>query len=101
VNGAAEPGSSARGAAAPRGNAAAPTASIGAGYTIDIPRVAEAAFGEVVFSVASGNVVPREPTNELRLRIRGMNTSRYEVGFGDDLFRLAIGGEILSPTSGL
>jgi hypothetical protein len=70
-------------------------------YTIDIPRLAEVAFGDVVYAVASGNIVMRGETPELRLRIRAVNTGRYDVGFWDDLFRLAVGGDVLSPTSGL
>jgi hypothetical protein len=81
--------------------AGTPGASRGAPYTIDIPRVAEAAFGDVVYAVASGNVVMRDDTNELRLRIRVMNEGRYDVNFWDDSFRLAVGGDVLSPTSGL
>jgi hypothetical protein len=70
-------------------------------YTIDIPRIAEAAFNDVVYAVASGNIVMRGDTPELRLRIRLINSSRIEVGFWDDSFRLAVGGDVLSPTSGL
>ena len=43
----------------------------------------------------------RGDTPELRLRIRVMNYGRYDVGFWDDSFRLAVGGDVLSPTSGL
>jgi hypothetical protein len=77
------------------------SAADGMPYTIDVPRLAEAAFGDVVFAVASGNVVMRGDTPELRLRMRAVNTGRYDVGFWDDLFRLAVGGDVLSPTSGL
>jgi hypothetical protein len=70
-------------------------------YTIDIPRVAEAAFADVVYAVASGNIVMRGDTPELRLRMRVINSGRYDVGFWDDSFRLAVGGDVLSPTSGL
>ena len=73
----------------------------GSPYTIDVPRIAEAAFGDVVYAVASGNIVMRGDGPELRLRIRVMNMGRYDVGFWDDLFRLAVGGDVLSPTSGL
>ena len=77
------------------------SAADGMPYTIGVPRIAEAAFGEVVFTVASGNIVMRGDTPELRLRIRVMNYSRYDVLFWDGLFRLAVGGDVLSPTSGL
>ena len=77
------------------------SAADGMAYTIDVPRIAEAAFGEVIYAVASGNIVMRGDAPELRLRIRLMNYSRYDVGFWDDSFRLAVAGEVLSPTSGL
>jgi hypothetical protein len=70
-------------------------------YTIDVPRVAEAAFGDLVYAVASGNVVMRGDGPELRLRIRVINGGRYDMNFWDSTFRLAVGGDMLSPTSGL
>jgi len=94
------------------GTADTPAASSGTGgtpistaggsrYTIDVPRIAEAAFGDVIYAVAGGNVVMRGDAPELRLRVRIMNAARYDVGFWDDSFRLAVGGDVLSPTSGL
>jgi hypothetical protein len=82
--------------------ATSPAALPGGGspYTIDVPRVAEAAFDDVTYAVVSGNVVMREGENELRLRIRIMNTGRYDVVFWDDSFRV-VGGEVRTPTSGL
>jgi hypothetical protein len=75
--------------------------STAAPYTIDIPRVAEAAFGEVVYSLASGNVVHREQDNELRARIRVTNFGQGALNFWDDSFRLVAGGQTVSPVSGL
>ena len=77
------------------------SAAGGSPYTIDIPRIAEAAFGDAIYAVVSGNVVMRGDTPELRLRVRLMNFGRYDLGFWDDSFRLAVGGDVLSPTSGL
>jgi hypothetical protein len=77
------------------------SAAGGSPYTIDIPRLAEAAFGEVIYAVPSGNIVMRGDAPELRLRIRLMNFSSYDVGFWDSNFRLAVGGDVLSPTSDL
>ena len=89
-------------AASPGGGAGAPISTAGGSpYTIDIPRLAEAAFGEVIYAVASGNVVMRGDGPELRLRVRVMNLGRNDVNFWDDSFRLAVGGDVLSPTSGL
>jgi hypothetical protein len=73
----------------------------GSPYTIDIPRLDEVAFADVIYAVASGNIVIRGDTPELRLRMRVINSGRYDVGFWDDSFRLAVGGDVLSPTSGL
>ena len=88
--------------AAGGGTGGAPIATAGGSpYTIDIPRIAEAAFGDVIYAVASGNVVMRGDAPELRLRIRIMNSGRYDAGFWDDSFRLDAGGDVLSPTSGL
>jgi hypothetical protein len=89
------------GAAGAADGGTAISAANGMAYTIDIPRVAEAAFGDAIYAVASGNVVMRGDTPELRLRTRLMNYGRFDVGFWDDSFRLAVGGEVLSPTSGL
>ena len=96
ASGAVEPS----GATGATGNAPVATAG-GSPYTIDIPRIAEAAFGDVVYAVASGNVVMRDSGPELRLRIRVTNYGRHDVNFWDDSFRLSVGGELLSPTSGL
>jgi hypothetical protein len=89
----------------PAGNAPpAATTSTGsaiAPYTIDIPRVAEAAFDDLIYSVVSGNVSARGDANELRLRVRLMNFGRGNVNFWDNSFRLALGGEVLSPVSDL
>jgi hypothetical protein len=100
ASGGAMPGAPAAAAGAAGGGTPIAAAN-GSPYTIDVPRIAEAAFGDAIFAVASGNVVMRGDTPELRLRIRVMNSGRYDVGFWDDLFRLTVGGDVLSPTSGL
>ena len=70
-------------------------------YTIDIPRIAEAAFGDLTYSVVSGNVSSRDDANELRLRVRLMNFGRSDANFWDRSFRLVVGGDVMSPTSDL
>ena len=70
-------------------------------YTIDIPRIAEVAYRDLIYSVASGNVVARETANELRLRIRAINNSGIPANFWDQSFRLTIDGRDVTPTSGL
>ena len=84
--------------------AAAPatgSGAAGAPYTIDIPRIAEAAFGDLIYSLVSGNVAFRETDNELRVRIRVSNFGGNGINFWDDSFRLAAGGQTLAPVSGL
>jgi hypothetical protein len=90
-------------AAGNTGGRAGPPVSTAGGspYTIDVPRLAEVAFEDVIYAVAAGNVVIRDDGPELRLRIRVMNFSRNDVNFWDDSFRLAASGEVLTPTSGL
>ena len=92
-------------AAAPSGSpTAAPAAAAGApgpAYTIDIPRVAEAAFGDITYALVSGNVSSRETDNELRARIRVTNVGPGALNFWDDTFRLVAGGQTMSPVSGL
>ena len=73
----------------------------GAPYTIDIPRIAEAAFGDLIYSLVSGNVAFRETDNELRVRIRVSNSGGNGINFWDDSFRLTAGGQTLAPVSGL
>jgi hypothetical protein len=70
-------------------------------FTIAVPRIAEAAFGNLIYTVVSGNVVFPATERELRLRIRLMNYSHYDANFWDASFRLVLGGETLSPTSNL
>jgi hypothetical protein len=100
--------SSSSGSGSGSGSTAAATAApatgggvVGAPYTIDIPRIAEAAFGDIIYSVVSGNVSWRENENELRLRIRVTNLGRGGLNFWDDTFRLVAGGQTMSPVSGL
>ena len=97
----AAPTPAAAGAASTAAPTATPTGASGAPYTIDIPRVAEAAFGEIVYSLVSGNVAYRETDNELRARIRVTNFGRGGLNFWDDSFRLVAGGQTVSPVSGL
>ena len=73
----------------------------GTPYTIDIPRIAEAAFDDITYALVSGNVAIRETDNEFRARIRVSNLSRLAMNFWDDSFRLAAGGQVLAPVSGL
>lgn len=84
--------------------AVSPSASSSSGaapYTIDIPRIAEAAFDNLIYALVSGNVAFRETDNELRVRIRVSNFGGNGINFWDDSFRLAAGGQTLAPVSGL
>ncbi len=70
-------------------------------FTIDVPRISEAAFGPVIYGVASGNVVPRPPAQELRLRVRMFNFSSTPHNLWNASFRLTVDGDSLTPTSDL
>ena len=85
------------------GSVASPALSTSAfaAYAIDIPRVAEAAFGSLIYTVVSGNVVSRGDSNELRLRTRLSNSGRSDENLEDRSFRLVAGGGVGVPTGGL
>lgn len=70
-------------------------------FTIRIPRVAEAAFQDLIYSVVSGNVVRAESSRELRLRIRLANFGDLAANFWDESFRLVVGDRTLAATSNL
>jgi hypothetical protein len=72
-----------------------------AAYAIDVPRVAEAAFGSLIYTVVAGNVVSRGDANELRLRMRLSNSGRSDETLEDRSFRLAAGDGVAPPTGGL
>jgi len=80
---------------------AAGTAAAFPPYAVDVPRVAEVAVGDLVYTLVSANVTSRAAGPELRLRIRLANGGASDVNFWDGSFRLAIGGEEAAPTSGL
>ena len=90
----------------PRSGGAEPSSTSPSGqavsaYAIDVPRVAEAAFGDLIYTLVSGNVAPRPPNNELRLRLRLSNDSEYDANFWDRSFRLVVDGQTTMPTSDL
>jgi hypothetical protein len=87
--------------ATPESAAPAPAASLpaGAGFAIGVLGNPEFATGEAVFTVLTGSLVSRGPINTLWLRVRGSNEGRYAVGFSNGAFRLAVGSELLVPTS--
>jgi TIR domain len=68
---------------------------------IAIPRLAETVFGSMIFTVLSGDVVSSGNERTLRLRVRLSNEGGGPTNFWDDSFRLAVRGQVLSPTSGL
>ena len=90
-----------RGAPPPPTGSTSPGAPAFAAYTIDVPRVAEAAFGDLIYTVVSGNMTSRDEAAELRLRVRLSNSGRYDANFWDGSFRLATGTEVLAPVGGL
>jgi hypothetical protein len=70
-------------------------------YAIAIPPVAEAAHGNLIYTVLSGDVSRAGDTNRVRLRVRLSNERNYPANFWDNSFRLAVPGQVLAPTSGL
>jgi hypothetical protein len=70
-------------------------------FAIAIPRVSEVAYGDLIYTVLAGGVTPHGASSTLRLRVRFSNEGRYPANFWDAAFRLALGGDVLSPTSGL
>jgi len=68
---------------------------------IAIPRVADVVGGNQVYTLLSGSVAPRGDTATLDLRLRLSNDENNPVNFWDNTFRLAVGENVLSPTSGL
>lgn len=68
---------------------------------IAIPRVAEVAGGRYIYTLLSGSIAPHGDTTTLDLRFRFSNDESNGVNFWDDTFRLAVGGDVLAPTSGL
>jgi hypothetical protein len=93
-------------AAPPAGDTAAVTAdrsneSVAApAYSIAIPRLSEVEDGEVVYTLLSGAATAGNPSI-VRLRFRFSNEGRNPANFWDNAFRLAIGGKVLAPVSGL
>lgn len=80
----------------------APRASIAEHpYTIDIPRIAEAAFGSRLYTLVSGNMMARGDVSELRLRLRLMNYGPGDANFWNASFRLSVAGRILEPSGDL
>jgi TIR domain len=68
---------------------------------IAIPRIAEIAQGDLIYTLIAGSIRPQGAASALRLRFRFSNEGRYDANFGDASFRLAIDGDVVAPTSGL
>jgi hypothetical protein len=67
---------------------------------IRLPRLAEVAHGELIYSLLSGSVSRHGDSQTVRLRVR-VSTGRSATNFWDDSFRLAVEGQVFAPTSGL
>jgi hypothetical protein len=70
-------------------------------YALDIPRVSEVAHDNVIYTVMAANVHPRSDKDILRVRVQFINGGQYDANFWDASFRLAAGGQVFAPTSGL
>jgi len=68
---------------------------------IVIPRLAEVALGQLIYTVLSGDIASSGDASTLRLRIRLSNEGSYPTNFWDNSFRLAVPGLVLTPTSDL
>ena len=97
-----------------RSDAASPTPgrNEGAGSTaapplaIAIPRTAEIVGADIIgvhiiYTLLSGSVARHGETTTLDLRFRFSNDGATDMLIGDGAFRLAIGSNVLVPTSGL
>ncbi|MGE3179395.1 MAG: toll/interleukin-1 receptor domain-containing protein [Vicinamibacterales bacterium] len=70
-------------------------------YAADVPRIAEVAFEQRIFSLVSAAIVPRGGSTELRLRLRLMNYERVDANFWNASFRLTVNGHELAPSGDL
>jgi TIR domain len=68
---------------------------------IAIPRLAEIVHGNLIYTLLSGEVVSSGRERTVRLRVRISNEGSVPANFWDNSFRLAVRGQVLSPTSGL
>jgi hypothetical protein len=68
---------------------------------IAVPRVAEVVGGKWVYTLLSGSVARHGDTTTLDLRLRFSNDGSSPANFWDETFRLAVGENVLSATSGL
>lgn len=71
-------------------------------YGVVIPAISEVAHVSLIYTLLSASVTPRgNGTSELRLRIRFANNGQHAANAWDSSFRLAIGGDTLTPVSNL
>jgi TIR domain len=68
---------------------------------IVLPRLAEAAHGQLIYAVLAGDIASNGSQRTLRLRIRLSNEGSSPANFWDDSFRLAVQGQVFAPTGGL
>jgi hypothetical protein len=73
----------------------------GPAYAIAIPRLSEVEHGDLIYTLLSGGVTRHGNSATLRLRFRLSNEGRVPANFWNDSFRLATGGQVLSPTGDL
>jgi hypothetical protein len=73
----------------------------GEAYGVDVPRVAEVAYQNVVLTVVAVNVRPRVDHDLVRVRMQVINEGRNDVNFWDASFRLMAGSRQIAPNSGL
>ena len=74
----------------------------GVAHGVELPPVAEAIHGGLVYTVLSASVAPADAgARQLRLRVRFTNDGRYDANAWDASFRLVAGGRTFAPNSNL
>ena len=88
-------------AAGPGPSPAPDTEAAGAATAIDIPRIAEVAHGDLIYTLMSGTIARRGDRSTVRLRFRVSNEGPFPTNLWDESFRLAVSDHVLAPNSGL
>jgi hypothetical protein len=71
-------------------------------YGVPLPPVSEVVHPSLIYTLLSASMTPLDDdSRELRLRFRFSNEGPYDANAWDASFRLASGGQMLAPTSGL
>jgi hypothetical protein len=88
---------------APAGPAAVASGSaVAQPYGIALPTLADVVHDSLIYTILSASVTPiDDSTSELRVLVRFTNEGAYDANAWDDSFRLVVGSNTFTPTSGL